>query len=323
MKSPWTIRLFLALSALVSSCSLAPRQEPQPTPSAADVLLHGATPSSCTRWNRAGVLEFHDGTELHASGFSFNPHYPPPREIDAAPTGYVVLNENTYQYWVRADWLLEYGFIRDADRLVLNCSTSTPCPAGRPAFSIGYSSGGSESSIQLDQVIGFTPDCPPLRPANEHSHETHPGALEVTWLDTIGETHTLAAASVRSMEYNYAGPGLTYVSYGAGWHEYETLRAVPSALDEPLDYLIGQLSSVEFPHRYESSREIVLTLVNGDRLNATLVPQGDRSEVEAEGLLLDFYSTELNTGILDVRYRGILVYIPFASVVSIHWEAVR
>lgn len=280
------------------------------------------TPTLSCWMNPSGVLELDNGSQLQVSSVSFSPDYPPAREFDAAPQGYIILDAKTYQYWIRTDWLVEYGLTRHADNLELNCATSAPCPAGQPRFSIDYATTAGEAIIQLEQVVGYTPDCIPRHPANELSAETLTDALEVTWVDLHGTTHTFVAASVRLWEYDYPAPGISYIVYGDGWREYEMLRVLSPGVDEPMEHPLNQLTNVEFPGGYNELRAMALTLMNGDPLNVTLVPQGDAAEWQADGLIFDLYA-QTNRGYGDVRSRGILLYIPFAAAQAIRWEARR
>ncbi|OGO04161.1 MAG: hypothetical protein A2Y60_02965 [Chloroflexi bacterium RBG_13_54_9] len=284
------------------------------------------TPTLCTRGYIGGALEFQDGTDLHASSFDFIDREGPLQKYDTSPVfiggvDHVTLEAETHKYWVRDEWLFEYGFSMEGGQLVTNCSTSIGCPAGRPHSSMEFVADGS--SIQLDGVARFTPDCRPFSPANKYTYETEAESWEVTWVGWEGESYKLRVMDVHFLEFEYAPPGFTYVQLGYGWHEYDTLRAISPGKEAASQYEFGLLSGIEFPRQYDASGKAVFTMLNGDKVEVTPVPQGDRAEWKTEGLLFDFYSRHLPSGIFESKYKGIELYIPFERVKSVHWKAIR
>ena len=278
-------------------------------------------PTPCT--STGGVLEFEDGTDLHANSFNITNYYQPLQKYDTTPMfvggEYVTLEAETHKYWVRDDLLREYGFSMEGEQLVTNCSTSSGCPAGRPRSSVEFLADGS--SIPLDGVIRFTPDCPPLW-ANRYTEKTE--SWQVTWVGWADESYKLPVMGIYFLEWEYPPPGFIYSPSGSGWHEYNTIKAISGGKEAASQYEFSLLSGIEFPRQYDASGKAIFTMVNGDKVEVTLVPQGDRAEWKTEGLLFDFYSRQhLTTGIFDARYTGIELYIPFERVKSVHWKAIR
>ena len=288
----------------------------------------GLTPTPCQE--RAGTFEFEDGTILHAShiGFIDFPHLQG-QDYDVPPVSagyypYVTLETDIHKYWIREDWLWVYGFVTDGENLIPSCSTSTNCPMGRPAFSLEFlTDDGLQYSGSLDDVVSFSPDCPPLSPANKYTCETEIGGLRATWVSWEGESHELPVMAIEFVEWHYAGPGFSWITPRYGWHQYDTIQAVASGsgTNTSSQYEFNHLSGVEFSRQYDASREAVFTMSDGGKLEVNIIPRGTWSEIKSEGLLFSFYSSHLPLGRFDERYRGILLYVPFEKVKSVHWES--
>lgn len=170
----------------------------------------------------------------------------------------------------------------------------------------------------------FSPDCPPLvGAANDYTYETETGGLKATWVSWEGESHELPVMAIYFVEWEYAGPGFYWIDTSYGWHRYDRIQAVPSGsgADTASQYEFNHLSGVEFSRQYDALREAIFTMSDGGKFEVNITPQGTRSEIRSEGLLFSFYSSHLPSGRFDERWEGILLYVPFAEVRSVHWES--